>query len=256
MTRPEINILYKYRPCNGHTRDILLKDKIWYSTMPSYNDPFEGIVQVDKGINRASLLGHTIHQYLKDGHTVSETLEIVKRDYLDATGNITEDVLNRIASVCEQFCESNNKLGVLALSESPLSILMWSHYADEHKGMCIGFSRETGNALSDDEICLPVNYSEIYPHPTVGDLLRADDSATRATVRTKAIDWSYEKEWRLMHERSGLWPLPGPIKSIILGCRWDDKLTADVRKAVENKHVEIFKAKIVKGEFRLEAEPI
>ena len=31
-------------------------------------------------------------------------------------------------------------LGVLCLSACDNSILMWSHYADEHKGFCIGFN--------------------------------------------------------------------------------------------------------------------
>ncbi|MBV9575704.1 MAG: DUF2971 domain-containing protein [Gammaproteobacteria bacterium] len=33
----------------------------------------------------------------------------------------------------------HNQLGILSLSSCNDSILMWSHYADFHKGFCIGF---------------------------------------------------------------------------------------------------------------------
>ena len=41
----------------------------------------------------------------------------------------------------------SNGHGVLCFSESWRSTLMWAHYGDKHKGMCLGFEIEDGPHL-------------------------------------------------------------------------------------------------------------
>ncbi len=51
----------------------------------------------------------------------------------------------------DNFKRGIEKLGILSLASSNNNLLMWSHYASEHKGMCLGFERNSNTALADDE---------------------------------------------------------------------------------------------------------
>jgi hypothetical protein len=77
------------------------------------------------------------------------------------------------------------------------SILMWSHYADRHKGICLGFD-------VDDEIARPVEY--VAAPKMVGNMMVADradfkldegEAIVSRWLETKFVGWSYEEEVRV-----------------------------------------------------------
>lgn len=76
--------------------------------------------------------------------------------------------------------------GMLCFSRHWNNPVIWSHYADSHKGICLEF--EVADTLAN-----PVNY--------IREPLPFDDPPTIETVRrmllTKFDDWSYESEIRL-----------------------------------------------------------
>ena len=45
--------------------------------------------------------------------------------------------------------EMNNRFGVLSLTRNPTNLLMWSHYANEHKGVVIGI--DTSNVIFEED---------------------------------------------------------------------------------------------------------
>lgn len=106
--------------------------------------------------------------------------------------------------------DMNNELlnvGIVSFSETSRNLLMWAHYADEHYGMCIGFSRDvlsrldTGSAFFSD-------YHSLSPVKVNYDNLRVDlkhlksqdgfiyDNGLKLTLTTKSDEWIYEKEHR------------------------------------------------------------
>lgn len=98
-----MKILYKY----VENPNFILKDGyIRASQLCALNDPFEG-------------------NYCEEG--LSKLAEEIKFGYGVDT------------NLCE-FVENNkHKIGVVCLTESKENLLMWSHYAKEHKGCVIGF---------------------------------------------------------------------------------------------------------------------
>jgi hypothetical protein len=123
-----------------------------------------------------------------------------------------------------QAVEDSKELRVFCLTEVNDNILMWSHYADKHKGFCIEFERSDHNFLA-GESCVPVFYPEDDQLPTYKplDLLKPESFAGIAT--TKAKLWSYELEWRMISREKGNRPyaLPGDITAIIFGERMNEK---------------------------------
>ena len=130
--------------------------------------------------------------------------------------------------------EGLKKWGICCLSEVRDSVLMWSHYADKHRGFCLEFSiadfyvELPGNKV----IPSPVHYTEQYPIAQI-----IEEVAVRETMLTKAKPWEYEKEWRIITpERTGLHPFPSRcLTGIIFGCRMLEKHKDMIREWCKNR---------------------
>lgn len=87
-------------------------------------------------------------------------------------------------------------LGVVCFSECPTQILMWSHYADSHKGICLEF----------DSKQLPIRGWKKYSYHRVNyvkqrmiDVISVGyTNATLQLLTCKSTDWAYEQERRLV----------------------------------------------------------
>lgn len=156
----------------------------------------------------------------------------------------------------------SERYGIICFAEKPDCLLMWSHYADRHRGVVIGF-RPSELAPCGGPLWLKVGYS---PHrPRVIFQAETEDQMRECVTRvtsTKAPCWAYESEWRLVVRlgacdlRSGvrLWQFPAAaITRVILGCKaaqHEGVLAARLREAVPVARME--RAQICPGAFRLE----
>lgn len=94
------------------------------------------------------------------------------------------------------FFESQKKhFGICCFSWDNKSMPMWAHYADNHKGICIGFKNYMPTE-KDLYAVYPVDYvTEIkkYQFTTF-----EDEKYWRKWLLTKSAAWEYEKEVRLI----------------------------------------------------------
>lgn len=162
-------------------------------------------------------------------------------------GLLSEAVSNfqrRLAEEAERWNRESEEFRLLCVSEQHDSILMWSHYSDDHCGVVLRFRAieelgilgELGTPLCAAE---PVRYSETIPFWATQEQwidtacgLRAIDTPDFMTLAlTKHIGWAYEKEWRVITERRPDEPprfadtefYPEEIDAIYFGCRIDQK---------------------------------
>lgn len=113
-------------------------------------------------------------------------------------------------------------IGVVCYSETNSNILMWSHYADSHKGLCFEFDSDKR----------PIKQWKNFKfHPIMYSNERKIDILTEGYVEsffklltTKSLDWNYEKEHRLITMKgSGYQPSQiDSIQSIILGSNFQN----------------------------------
>lgn len=100
--------VYKYRGGNPDSLqlhlDTLAKNQFWASRADQLNDPAEGFVD-----------------------------DRLVRSALSASG--AREVLTRFDDVLAV----RNKAGVFSLSRTPVDELLWSYYADGHRGFCIEY---------------------------------------------------------------------------------------------------------------------
>ena len=97
------------------------------------------------------------------------------------------------------FCSDSH---CICFSETNTSTLMWSHYSDNNRGICVEYNFES---IKDNPLyfCLfPVCYTEA-PISVYDFLRRSQESysielGVLISVLNKATCWKYEKEWRLV----------------------------------------------------------
>lgn len=114
----------------------------------------------------------------------------------DLNRGLLREILPNLGTLLRDFIDPH--LGVLSLTDNPSSMSMWAHYAKEHEGFVLGFngthpmfhSRE--NWAHHVGYPNPVEYFNEKPSLTILDVLSVK------ALFSKHIDWSDEREWRIV----------------------------------------------------------
>ncbi|MCI0563986.1 MAG: DUF2971 domain-containing protein [Nitrososphaera sp.] len=151
----------------------------------------------------------------------------------------TTRYLEGVRVVC--FCEPGRK-------GHPENLLLWSYYAEGHKGMCLEF--DTKALLTKTRDCLfKVDYRTEYP--SLSEYSQIDEDAFhKLMLFTKSKHWDHEQEWRLVVDRryadnEHLLLPKGSLKSITFGClmpEHDKELIYTLLASSPGSDVEIFEA--------------
>ena len=142
----------------------------------------------------------------------------------------------------QDFIHYKLKLRICSFSGSLKNILLWSHYADQHKGIAIGV--RTNGPLQNDVLANNFIYS-MYKVAYVPNIpqMELSPNATPITVLTKKISiWAYEKEYRYISEDSTAHI--GPIDSIYFGIRTSQDDKDRIKELVANKPIKIYDTSI------------
>jgi len=155
--------------------------------------------------------------------------------------------------------------------------ILWSHYANNHKGVCIEFTPNYKNEKSPFFELEPVTYSSKIPRPRTGS--RDDVECYLKTIlKTKAKCWEYEKEWRVVRlnndgeevvealssgmkiDKGRFFTFdPSELTKITLGCQVsleDTRVVMNWARELENYDIIIEKCFMDKTEFRLNLKQI
>lgn len=168
-------------------------------------------------------------------------------------------IANLKRSITEGGWQSSlkNDVGICSLTTKPCNLLMWAHYADNHKGIVVEFKNEIPHNPEHSEEYLTtfhVKYQKQKPKIDFYNIDVAHD------LLTKGIDWDYEDEIRCldMHRKAGIHPYKKELlKSIILGIKFDENKFKEIEsliKKVNEQHnldIKIYKAKILKDQFKI-----
>jgi hypothetical protein len=182
LIRPKPKVLYKYHTVNSYLYEILEKNRFWAGSAVNLNDPYDCSFEISKNFFRTKYLDRITPQEI--GLQSSGTEENKKAwDYLASALD------DRFLGEFQKFYRSNT--GVCCFSENPTSELMWSHYANSGKGVCLGFSFKTNPTL--EKRLVAINYSN--------DPINVNNDIDRfKALFQKRIAWSYEKEWRMLDD--------------------------------------------------------
>lgn len=169
-----MGLLYKYRACNDNTAQIFTTGCLHYSYRTDFNDPYDSIVCIDK-----------TREIYQEGAALTLDKQIKKLKIIydnDSLEQIYQDVLG--------------KLEILCLSRNGRQLQMWSHYADNHKGLCLEFDDDILRQSLGD--LFDVKYKQ---EPYKVQLNRPDEmneDIFKGVLCTKEKGWEYEQEVRLL----------------------------------------------------------
>ncbi len=225
---------------------------LWSAKPEHFNDPFDCDLDVGKKITEDDFIQAVKARY-GDRKTWSSAITQQINEIIDSNGKFALSAIERNDREIQQFLDDNKNSGVVCLSEVNHSILMWSHYAQSHAGICVEFARTPDSLLGDSEICLPVEYSTRYPLIDIGRMLVCSDGSTiNQMMRYKAECWAYEKEWRLITDNGDSQiKLPGKISKVIFGLRTKEDFRNEIQLLCDRQNIRTVQAIKASMEFRI-----
>lgn len=235
--------LFTYMPIDRldeRVRPVFEECKLWFSSPAYFNDPF------DCKIYPAIPSDEELAQYLANNaeNATPQDVNIIKEGLKKSSEDIIKKAIDEIM----------NRRGVKCFTPNNTNILMWSHYTNSHKGICLEF-----DTLADLKFFIyPINviYSDEYP-----ELVFTDKGFTTEVLRTKSKDWEYEQEVRIYKPQNGYHNFnPKSLISVTFGCNTpEDKLSQIIDLIRQNQsleHVRFFRCKTNPKQFKLDIDSL
>ena len=182
------NHLYKYLSLDksknttkeeiSYIEQIIKNSSIKFSNPRQFNDPFD-CMTVQPIVNKEKIVE------LCKNKTNIPTENITDKDWVEINTNLLE----------QRFDHIINKFGVLCFSGNWDNILMWSHYASEHKGFVLIFKFDRSSSF----------YSKIRKviYKECVEFFDIDHKNSHIKIQemfsTKNNIWKYEEEYRIIH---------------------------------------------------------
>jgi hypothetical protein len=141
--------------------------------------------------------------------------------------------LEKLSSIVNDAVTNTlKKMGIFCLSGKKDSILMWSHYAENHKGVCLMF--DTTKDSNFFKGLRKVNYSSNY----ISYTYVSTPKTLSKVLYQKSLDWKYEDEYRIISpDGRGLKPISKlALVGIIFGCRCESSNKIKIKKEVASSH--------------------
>jgi len=216
--------IFKYTKISKNLYESLLNSELWFATPKSFNDPFDCKYDNQTSWNEELVRNHVYE-------TISHTGEQVDPEDVVRSFKAKPDLFSKFVS--DRIKEVTNSKGVFCCSESAINVLMWSHYADAHKGVCLKFNISKDIDLF--EHTHKVKYYWKYPK---FDFFKENDLANRLFAKSK--HWKYEKEIRTIKMKSGLYKFNKEcLKEVIFGKNTEKKDIETIRKIVKSKYKDV-----------------
>lgn len=232
--------IFKYMATNNYNKNLLKyifeDNTLRFNSPLNFNDPFE--------------MRHSI-----------ESLNPSKSDDLNNLINSTLPI-NLLHNISLDFELEN--VGTLCLSAKNNDIIMWSHYADSHRGIVLEFDETHPffyESNKDKKLLHPlekVSYSIDRPYPKNIDEYFKNEKI----YLTKYTNWEYEQEYRMtvLFDESNdetKYNIKFPtslIKAVYIGVKTskeDVKYILNLKQKQKWQHLDIFKFEMDKKDYKL-----
>lgn len=192
---------------------------------------------------------------------------------------ITDDQIEEIHEALNKFnderlVDMNRKYSdvlqkgnkIYCLCEEVYSMLMWSHYANNHEGFALEYNFNEmpvsdvrprslwpviyENRLHDISLYLQEHRRNGFFNQFIGIL---------AAIH-KAADWKYEKEWRMIYplgtsHSSNNFPVPTP-KALYLGSKISDGDKLTLTRIANEKNIDVYEMELAHNEYKMVSRKI
>ncbi|AVI67577.1 MULTISPECIES: DUF2971 domain-containing protein [Shewanella] len=214
MTLDELEkkCVFRYRTMNKNTMNEVLNEEIWHSTIDGLNDPFEFPITLDwsnlKDCDNGVLVKYALH------FKILPTNEMTAYFLDGMSDKVREIVVLNLDKLKSSLPEYYGGLFVACFSKNMRSPLMWSHYSDGMKGVCIAYDRSRLeeseqydlHPVQYNETPLKLDYTHLHMVDAVDefkyfDFVNNEHSLAKGfLVRLLSYDYLYQKHKRWSYE--------------------------------------------------------
>ncbi|WP_135382282.1 DUF2971 domain-containing protein [Vibrio tasmaniensis] len=259
--------LYKFREVNKYSLSSIAENTLWFSHVDDFNDPFELFYKIISGINLDNM-DDALEVYLSYAEKNQMSNADFKNGFLKTLATLDEEakysIIEKISDTIKPLqddkihkVKSDNK--IFSLSFANDHPLLWGHYANGLKGMCIEYDFNKQKKPLNIGYC-PVDYLDKPFTINVLNLLKTNTDISiygNEIFATKNEVWSYEEEFRLVSENE---VMPGNkyqlsedvISSIIIGEKMSVEDQLKVKSTIGDRNIKLYKAVAVPSDFRID----
>lgn len=260
-------LLYKYRSwTDPYHQNALINNEIYLASPADFNDPFDCRI-TPNFIDRSE---QELEDYVK--RTMNNQASQLRK-VQDPTQRIN-DFRNRVKKKFEfqkesdelHFKKQNECYGILSLSTTWKSILMWSHYANSHTGFCIGYDSHKLVNTSKLGKGGPINYGVEFPdvNSTNSTYEENFEQNSFRETHSKSQEWEYENEYRLMtlkpngfQKKDRIIRLPDDvINEVTLGIQISSKSKDEIVNICKERDVDVYQAFPVQRRFEIDRNKV
>ena len=221
----------KYFAIDTNFYNSLLNNYLWFSNPSDFNDPYDlnlNLVLPKYTIEDITFLASLIKERgFANGKSQYEIINHFKSNPTSIKDAL-QSYANTIAST----------IGIACFSQNESSLLMWSHYGDRHKGVCLKFDMCKDESFFN--IPVKADYPREYPIFDYLELRKKIDDLAQFLVGTKSIDWKYENEIRIVKTKQNCEKFRGEISfnktcliEAIFGYKTDPQIIDNLKTLIQ-----------------------
>lgn len=242
--------LYKYKSFGINSLRSLCESEVYYSDPKKFNDPLDCSPSLINDVDLKDLetLCHRMIMDKSDRKKADKEIQYYRylsTEYGDY--RIDKEVQNYYMrmiydEILRQLDLTMKSHGVLSLSSQWKSPLMWSHYADEHKGICIEY--DISHAVCEKPVEVDYKGSRGILISNIVEWVFNNSEIAKKEIEnkyfyTKASQWGYEEEWRYISESQGRRSVPFHTTGIYFGMRCEVSIVSSIVKLMNGAETNI-----------------
>jgi hypothetical protein len=229
--------LYRYERFVEEYLVSTLNGVVYFSRADAFNDPWDckpWFTTPESSADREKLIQWFDQVARKKEPNPDEELRARQIEELRSNADALRRAIKQVSE--DIAAEMGARYRIYCLTTKPACPLMWAHYADKHKGICLELDVWRQDLVS----AIKVQYRETYP------AFSLDDHNDISPFYTNSAEWQYEDEYRLIAEeeanafsegtlktRAGFFVFPkGTVKSVIIGALSTETVRQKIRSVV------------------------
>lgn len=228
--------LFRYRKASKFSLDELENSYIYFPSSTELNDPFDASHKMLKLTNDDSEMEKLYNQLLELSPNELTTVYI-ERNYKNKPDRLRELVINGTASFISTY-------GIACFTVTPIHIVLWANYADNHEGVCIQY-----DITRDKSFFKGVRRVDYVDKLDIIDYEPITNPQASNNIFYRKLNlWEKEFEVRLVKPKTGKHSInPECVRSIILGMRAKDEYIEKIIDIVRRKykHAILYQAEVM-----------
>ncbi|HEF4772999.1 DUF2971 domain-containing protein [Burkholderia multivorans] len=193
-------ISHRFRPIHKFTLGELVNEEIYFCSPSKFNDPFDCRIDVRK----------VLEQHAVDQKAIA----------------VVEKIVQNVGVVCFSYDLRNT--------------LMWSHYAQNHEGLCITYEIPSRHIIDNQDRILgwsPVRYKAQEIERLLVENKDEPEQLITILLSSKSESWEYEQEFRVVSREPGVQKIEREwIRQICFGLNTKDENIKLVRNIAQEKY--------------------